>query len=86
MEETVLHEMRHIIGFPNAHGDGIFCPGGSIANGYAISCARYNFAPDVKVGIPVLECTDELGWLRVFLDLHSPYSVRSRPLVFLHSS
>jgi glutamate decarboxylase len=61
MEETVLHEMRHIIGFPNAHGDGIFCPGGSIANGYAISCARYNFAPDVKVGIPLLECTDELG-------------------------
>jgi glutamate decarboxylase len=48
MEETVLREMRCIIGFPNAHGDGIFCPGGSIANGYAISCARYKFAPDIK--------------------------------------
>lgn len=48
MEETVLHEMRRIVGFPDGRGDGIFCPGGSIANGYAISCARYNFIPDVK--------------------------------------
>ncbi|KDR09499.1 Cysteine sulfinic acid decarboxylase, partial [Zootermopsis nevadensis] len=48
MEETVLCEMRHIIGFPHGHGDGIFCPGGSIANGYAISCARYYHMPDVK--------------------------------------
>ncbi|XP_069701601.1 cysteine sulfinic acid decarboxylase [Periplaneta americana] len=48
MEETVLHEMRLIVGFPDGRGDGIFCPGGSIANGYAISCARYNFIPDVK--------------------------------------
>jgi len=36
MEEQVLAEMRRIVGFPeNGHGDGIFCPGGSIANGYA---------------------------------------------------
>jgi glutamate decarboxylase len=49
MEETVLCEMRRILGFPEGRGDGIFCPGGSIANGYAISCARYNFVPDVKV-------------------------------------
>ncbi|PNF13607.1 Cysteine sulfinic acid decarboxylase [Cryptotermes secundus] len=48
MEETVLCEMRRIVGFPEGRGDGIFCPGGSIANGYAISCARYNFVPDVK--------------------------------------
>jgi glutamate decarboxylase len=45
--------MRRIVGFPDGHGDGIFCPGGSIANGYAISCARYNHVPDVKVGIHV---------------------------------
>lgn len=51
MEETVLCEMRRIVGFPEGRGDGIFCPGGSIANGYAISCARYNFVPDVKVSI-----------------------------------
>lgn len=50
MEEVVLQEMRSIVGFaPNGAGDGIFCPGGSIANGYAISCARYKHMPDVKV-------------------------------------
>ncbi|XP_017854929.2 cysteine sulfinic acid decarboxylase [Drosophila busckii] len=49
MEEQVLAEMRRIVGFPdNGHGDGIFCPGGSIANGYAISCARYKYAPESK--------------------------------------
>ncbi|XP_055550002.1 cysteine sulfinic acid decarboxylase [Wyeomyia smithii] len=48
MEEVVLKEMRNIVGYPNGVGDGIFCPGGSMANGYAISCARYNFMPEVK--------------------------------------
>ncbi|KAJ9589117.1 hypothetical protein L9F63_017576 [Diploptera punctata] len=48
MEEVVLKEMRQIVGFPDGCGDGIFCPGGSIANGYAISCARYHFMPDIK--------------------------------------
>lgn len=50
MEEVVLREMRSIVGFENGRGDGIFCPGGSIANGYAISCARYKYMPDIKVG------------------------------------
>lgn len=49
MEEVVLKEMRSIVGYPNGDGDGIFCPGGSAANGYAISCARYRAFPDVKV-------------------------------------
>lgn len=49
MEEKVLREMRKIVGWKNGDGDGIFCPGGSIANGYAISCARYKFCPDIKV-------------------------------------
>ncbi|KAJ3660387.1 hypothetical protein Zmor_004837 [Zophobas morio] len=48
MEEVVLKEMRQIVGFEGGKGDGIFCPGGSLANGYAISCARYRFLPDVK--------------------------------------
>ena len=47
MEEEVLAEMRRFVGF--ASGDGIFCPGGSIANGYAISCARYKYFPETKV-------------------------------------
>lgn len=49
MEEVVLKEMRSIVGYPNGEGDGIFCPGGSAANGYAISCARYHAFPDIKV-------------------------------------
>ncbi|XP_054286365.1 cysteine sulfinic acid decarboxylase-like [Macrosteles quadrilineatus] len=46
MEEKVLAEMRRIVGW--TQGDGIFCPGGSMANGYAISCARYHALPQVK--------------------------------------
>lgn len=49
MEEVVLKEMRKIVGYGEGQGDGIFCPGGSAANGYAISCARYKYFPDVKV-------------------------------------
>lgn len=49
MEEELLKEMRKIVGYPNGAGDGIFCPGGSTANGYGISCARYHAYPDVKV-------------------------------------
>lgn len=49
MEEEVLGEMRRIVGFQDGKGDGIFCPGGSMANGYAISCARYKFVPEIKV-------------------------------------
>uniref|UniRef100_A0A182QH49 Glutamate decarboxylase n=1 Tax=Anopheles farauti TaxID=69004 RepID=A0A182QH49_9DIPT len=48
MEEVVLREMRTIVGYPDGTGDGIFAPGGSMANGYAISCARYKFMPDIK--------------------------------------
>uniref|UniRef100_T1GP74 Glutamate decarboxylase n=1 Tax=Megaselia scalaris TaxID=36166 RepID=T1GP74_MEGSC len=49
MEEVVLAEMRKIVGFTDPqNGDGIFCPGGSIANGYGISCARFRAVPDIK--------------------------------------
>lgn len=51
MEEMVLREMRSIIGWQNGKGDGLFSPGGSISNGYGISCARYKIAPDIKVNI-----------------------------------
>lgn len=49
MEEVVLKEMRQIVGWTDGKGDGIFSPGGSIANGYAIQCARFHFMPEVKV-------------------------------------
>ncbi|NP_001296491.1 cysteine sulfinic acid decarboxylase [Bombyx mori] len=48
MEEEVLKEMRVLVGWKDGEGDGIFCPGGSIANGYAISCARFHFYPEIK--------------------------------------
>lgn len=49
MEDLVLREMRKIVGWEKGNGDGLFSPGGSISNGYAISCARFNVAPDIKV-------------------------------------
>lgn len=56
MEESVISKMTSIVGFPD--GDGIFCPGGSIANGYAINCARFYKFPQVKTqglhGLPRL--------------------------------
>ncbi|CAH1170096.1 unnamed protein product [Phaedon cochleariae] len=48
MEEVVLREMRSIVGYEGGQGDGIFCPGGSMANGYAINCARHRLMPDIK--------------------------------------
>ncbi|XP_056643032.1 cysteine sulfinic acid decarboxylase [Diorhabda sublineata] len=48
MEETVLKEMRKIVGYDDGEGDGLFCPGGSMGNGYAINCARYKCMPSIK--------------------------------------
>ncbi|KAL6260322.1 hypothetical protein P5V15_007853 [Pogonomyrmex californicus] len=46
MEEDVLREMRAIIGWQS--GEGLFCPGGSMANGYAINLARHYRYPNLK--------------------------------------
>lgn len=46
MEEDVLREMRAIIGWQG--GEGLFCPGGSMANGYAINLARHYRYPNLK--------------------------------------
>lgn len=54
MEEIVLREMRSIIGWEYGNGDGLFSPGGSLANGYGISCARYKCSPDIKVRLTKL--------------------------------
>ncbi|XP_058447486.1 cysteine sulfinic acid decarboxylase [Malaya genurostris] len=71
MEEIVLKEMRSIVGFPNGFGDGIFCPGGSMANGYAISCARYKFMPDIKT-----KGLQSLPRLAIFTSEDAHYSVK----------
>jgi len=49
MELEVFERMRTIVGFPPGRGDGLFCPGGSIANGYAISLSRFRKRPEIKV-------------------------------------
>jgi len=49
MEEVVLKNMRALIGYPDGSGDGIFCPGGSLANGCAINLARFKAFPSAKV-------------------------------------
>ncbi|XP_032871629.1 cysteine sulfinic acid decarboxylase-like isoform X1 [Amblyraja radiata] len=46
MEETVLRKISEMIGWK--HFDGLFCPGGSIANMYAMNMARYKLYPEVK--------------------------------------
>ncbi|XP_066588147.1 cysteine sulfinic acid decarboxylase isoform X2 [Prorops nasuta] len=48
MEDKVLLEMRKIVGWKDGRGEGIFCPGGSIANGYAINLARHYKFPKIK--------------------------------------
>uniref|UniRef100_A0AAZ3QL44 Glutamate decarboxylase like 1 n=1 Tax=Oncorhynchus tshawytscha TaxID=74940 RepID=A0AAZ3QL44_ONCTS len=47
-EEAVLQKMIEIIGWQEG-GDGIFSPGGSVSNMYAVNVARYHHCPDVKV-------------------------------------
>ncbi|KAG3291864.1 cysteine sulfinic acid decarboxylase isoform X2 [Ictidomys tridecemlineatus] len=46
MEEEVLKKLRALVGWSS--GDGVFCPGGSISNMYAINLARYQRYPDCK--------------------------------------
>nr|KAF6373354.1 cysteine sulfinic acid decarboxylase [Pipistrellus kuhlii] len=46
MEEEVLTKLRALVGWSS--GDGVFCPGGSISNMYAVNLARYQRYPDCK--------------------------------------
>ncbi|XP_058037177.1 acidic amino acid decarboxylase GADL1 isoform X3 [Ahaetulla prasina] len=56
VEEAVLKKMIEYIGWEV--GDGIFNPGGSVSNMYAMNLARYKYFPDIKEkglsGIPQL--------------------------------
>ncbi|XP_069586122.1 acidic amino acid decarboxylase GADL1 [Ranitomeya imitator] len=45
-EEAVLLKMMEFLGWKE--GDGIFSPGGSVSNMYAVNLARYKFCPDIK--------------------------------------
>ncbi|XP_034029405.1 acidic amino acid decarboxylase GADL1-like [Thalassophryne amazonica] len=46
-EEAVLRKMMEVIGWEEG-GDGIFNPGGSMSNMYAVNLARFQHCPDVK--------------------------------------
>ncbi|KAG7469883.1 hypothetical protein MATL_G00133520 [Megalops atlanticus] len=46
-EEAVLKKMMEFLGWDN-EGDGIFSPGGSVSNMYAVNVARYNHMPGIK--------------------------------------
>lgn len=46
MEKSVIDFVLGLIGFSN--GDGIFCPGGSISNMYALISARFKYDPELK--------------------------------------
>ena len=46
MQEEVLKKLQALVGWSS--GDGVFCPGGSISNMYAVNLARYQRYPDCK--------------------------------------
>ncbi|XP_039593100.1 acidic amino acid decarboxylase GADL1-like [Polypterus senegalus] len=47
IEEVVLKKMMEYVGWEKG-GDGIFCPGGSVSNMYAVNVARYKHCPNIK--------------------------------------
>ncbi|XP_971834.1 cysteine sulfinic acid decarboxylase [Tribolium castaneum] len=46
METHIIGEVCRMVG--PQWGDGMFCPGGSTANGTAINLARFRYCPDIK--------------------------------------
>ncbi|XP_076022626.1 cysteine sulfinic acid decarboxylase [Genypterus blacodes] len=68
METEVLRKLRLLVGW--AEGDGIFCPGGSTSNMYAMNLARYRAFPQAKTqglwGLPRMT---------IFTSMESHYSV-----------
>ncbi|XP_072305991.1 cysteine sulfinic acid decarboxylase [Eucyclogobius newberryi] len=69
MENELLRAMRGLVGW--AEGDGLFCPGGSASNMYAMNLARYQLFPDVKT-----KGLRSLPQLVVFTSFESHYSVK----------
>ena len=64
MEESVMRHHRELIGWEKS--EGVFCPGGSVANLYGLLLARHHYFPEVrKAGMAKLPnlaiFTSELG-------------------------
>ncbi|KAM5181246.1 cysteine sulfinic acid decarboxylase [Mantella aurantiaca] len=69
MENEVLRTMRSFLGWNT--GDGIFCPGGSISNMYAINVARFHRFPHCKE-----KGLHALPRLALFTSQESHYSIQ----------
>ncbi|XP_044207782.1 cysteine sulfinic acid decarboxylase isoform X2 [Thunnus albacares] len=69
MENEVLRGLRLLVGW--TEGDGIFCPGGSTSNMYAMNLARYRLFPEVKS-----QGLWALPRLAIFTSPESHYSVK----------
>ncbi|XP_075054092.1 cysteine sulfinic acid decarboxylase [Mixophyes fleayi] len=69
MEDEILRTLRSIIGWKT--GDGIFCPGGSISNMYALNVARFQQFPHCKE-----KGLHALPRLTVFTSQESHYSIQ----------
>lgn len=69
MENEILRGLRQLVGW--ADGDGIFCPGGSTSNMYAMNVARYHFFPEAKA-----QGLSGLPRLVIFTSAESHYSVK----------
>ena len=68
IEQRILQKMCELVGYRgNGDGDGIFCPGGSVSNMYALNLARYHKFPQVKTkGMRALPevcvfCSEQVG-------------------------
>uniref|UniRef100_A0A3Q2Q5M0 Cysteine sulfinic acid decarboxylase n=1 Tax=Fundulus heteroclitus TaxID=8078 RepID=A0A3Q2Q5M0_FUNHE len=69
MEAEVLRGLRELVGW--TEGDGLFCPGGSTSNMYALNLARYRLYPEVKS-----QGLWSLPRLTIFTSPESHYSVK----------
>lgn len=49
MERTLIKYCGQKIGYQHETIDGMFCPGGSMANMYGMALARHHYFPDTKV-------------------------------------
>ncbi|KAK5923704.1 hypothetical protein CgunFtcFv8_000649 [Champsocephalus gunnari] len=69
METEVLRSLRQLVGW--TEGDGIFCPGGSTSNMFAMNLARYRLFPEVKS-----QGLWAVPRLTIFTSAESHYSVK----------
>lgn len=74
MEADLLQKMREMIGWTN--GDGIFSPGGSVANLYGLLVSRYHKFPETRD-----KGVQHLPKLIIFISEQGHYSIRKFGMV-----